>query len=73
MASERRRAQVAQRVRQKVSELLLHEMKDPRATFITVTRVEVSSDLSVAKISWSTLEPKHRKRVEGLLRHAAGF
>jgi ribosome-binding factor A len=73
MASDRRRQQVAQRIRQKVSELLLFEVKDPRASFVTVTSVDVTRDLAVAKVRWSVLEDKHRSRVEHMLEHARGF
>lgn len=73
MASDRRRQQVAQRIRQKVSELLLFEVKDPRASFVTVTGVEISKDLAVAKVRWSVFETSHRSRVEHMLEHARGF
>jgi len=73
MASDRRRQQVAQRIRQKVSELLLFEVKDPRASFVTVTGVDVTRDLAVAKVRWSVLDEKHRSRVEHMLEHARGF
>ena len=73
MASDRRRQQVAQRIRQRVSELLLFEVKDPRATFVTVTSVEISKDLAIAKVRWSVLEAKHRSKVEHMLEHASGY
>ena len=73
MASDRRRQQVAQRIRQKVSELLLFEVKDPRASFVTVTGVEVTRDLAVAKVKWSVFEEQHRSRVEHMLEHARGY
>ena len=73
MASDRRRQQVAQRIRQKVSELLLFEVKDPRASFVTVTGVEVTKDLAVAKVKWSVYEDSHRSKVEHMLRHATGY
>ena len=73
MASDRRRQQVAQRIRQKVSELLLFEIKDPRASFVTVTGVEVTRDLAIAKVRWSVLDESHRSRVTHMLEHARGF
>lgn len=73
MASDRRRQQIAQRIQRKVSELLLFEVKDPRASFVTITGVEVSKDLAVAKVRWSVLETARRSRVEHMLEHARGF
>ncbi len=73
MASDRRRQQVAQRIRQRVSELLLFEVKDPRASFVTVTTVEISKDLAIAKVRWSVLNPKHRSKVEHMFDHANAF
>lgn len=37
-------------IRQRVSNLLLHEIKDPRLGFVTVTRVEASRDFKYAKV-----------------------
>lgn len=73
MASDRRRQQVAQRIRQRVSELLLFEVKDPRASFVTVTSVEISKDLAIAKVRWSVLDASHRSKVEHMFDHANAF
>jgi len=73
MANERRRKQIARRIQAKLAQLLLYEMKDPRASFITITEVDINSDLTVAKIYWSALERSARARTEALLRHAHGF
>lgn len=73
MASERRQARIAKRIQQKVSELLLHEIRDPRIGFVTITGVTISRDLSVAKVRWSVLEPRERSRVEHMFEHATSF
>lgn len=73
MASERRQQQVAKRIQQKVSELLLHEIRDPRSSFVTVTNVTISRDLAKAKVYWSVLETRHQSKVTHMFEHAKGF
>jgi ribosome-binding factor A len=56
----------------RASEVVLHELSDPRMTFITLTRVQLAKDLSHAVIYWSTLgEGGQRTKVEHALRDAA--
>ena len=56
----------------RASEIVLHELSDPRLTFLTLTRVELAKDLSHAVIFWSTLgEGGQRTKVEHALRDAA--
>jgi ribosome-binding factor A len=70
MANERRQQQVAKRIQQKISELLLHDIRDPRATFVTITRVTISQDLAKAKVYWSVLDERHRSKVMHMFEHA---
>jgi ribosome-binding factor A len=56
---------------QRASEIVLYELADPRLTFVTLTRVELSNDLSHGVIFWSTLgEGGARSKVEHALRDA---
>lgn len=73
MASERRRRQVARQIRERVAEILLHEMKDPRASFVTVTGVELNSDLSVARVRYTVFAAADRSKVAHLFEHARGY
>ncbi len=58
----------------RAGEVVLHELADPRLTFVTVTRVELSGDLSHGTIWWSTLgEGGQRTKVEHALRDAAPY
>lgn len=63
-------------LRDEISQLILRgEVKDPRvSTFLSINRVEVTSDLSYAKIYVSTFLPDKQlaKGVDGL-NSAAGF
>lgn len=73
MASERRQLQVGKRIQQKISELLLHDIRDPRASFVTITNVTISRDLAKAKVYWSVLEARHQSKVAHMFEHAKGF
>lgn len=48
--SSRRRQQVADLIRDEVSEILTYEMKDPRLGMVSITRVEMSPDLRYATL-----------------------
>lgn len=45
-----RMEKVQELMKQEISKIILQEMKDPRIGFVTVTAVDVSSDLRNAKI-----------------------
>ncbi|MCR4734249.1 MAG: 30S ribosome-binding factor RbfA [Treponema sp.] len=63
-------------LRDEISKLILHgDVKDPRVnTFLSVNRVEVTTDLAYAKVYVSTFLPDNQlqKGVDGL-NNAAGF
>lgn len=74
MANPRTIARLCSRIQQRVAYCLQFEINDPRASFVTVTGVELSNDLRHAKISWSTIGgPGERSRTTHMLDHASGF
>jgi ribosome-binding factor A len=74
MANPRTIARLESRILQRAAYCLQFEIRDPRAAFITVTRVELSSDLRHGKVFWSVLgDESERSRAEHMLEHAAGF
>lgn len=72
--SSRRLLKAAQAIREVVGTAILTELRDPRIQDVTVTFVEVSSDLRHAKIHVSVMgdEKKQDLSLRGL-RNAAGF
>jgi len=70
-----RKEKVARVIKQVVGEAIVHRMQDPRITaFITVTRVEVSGDLAIAKVYLSVQgDEATERRTIVALRHARGF
>ena len=72
--SRRRQRQVAELVHEEISQLLQHDTRDPRLGFVTVTGVEVTGDLRMARVYVTVLgdEKDARSTLEGLA-HAAGY
>jgi len=57
-----------------VSKIILYEIKDPRISFVTVTQVEITSDLKNAKVYISVLgDDIARKKTLQAVEHAKGF
>ena len=73
MASRRQR-QVAELLHKELSLLLQHETKDPRVGFITVTGVDISPDLKLARVYVSVLGDKAdaKETIAGLT-NATGY
>lgn len=72
--SSRRPEQVAENIRQVIADALTREIRDPRVGFVTITGVEVTNELSHARIRFSVTgdEETKERALEGL-RSAAGF
>ena len=74
MANPRTIAKLESRILERAAECLQFEIRDPRASFVTVTRVELSPDLSFGKIYYSVLGSEGDKsKAEHMLESAAGF
>ena len=54
----KRLERVNQLIKEEISMLLQHELKDPRLGFVTVTEVDVTPDLRHAKVFVSVLGPE---------------
>ena len=60
--SELRVRKVQEFIKQEVSQMLLHDLKDPRIGFVTVTEVKVTGDLREATIYVSLFgKPEEKK------------
>ena len=66
--SNRRAKRITEIIRKEISEIILHDLQDPRLSFITVTGVELSDDLKNAKVFVSILgdESTQRTNMRGL-------
>jgi ribosome-binding factor A len=69
-----RRERLADEIREVMARLLTSELKDPRIGFVTVTRVEMTSDLETAKVLVGVLgSEQERAKTMKALAQATGF
>jgi ribosome-binding factor A len=74
MANPRTIARLESRILERAAIVLQSEVADPRASFITVTRVKLSPDLSSGRIYYSVLGTEGDKsKAAHMLDSAAGF
>ncbi|WP_018132516.1 30S ribosome-binding factor RbfA [Effusibacillus pohliae] len=65
---------VGEQLKKEISDIIRNELKDPRVGFVTVTGVEVSGDLQIAKVYVSVLGSEQAKQdTLEALRKATGF
>lgn len=70
----RRTERVSDLLRAELSDLILREIKDPRIRLVSLTGVEVTSDLRRAIVRVSALgDDTEREEAVEALRHARGF
>jgi ribosome-binding factor A len=70
MPQSHRPARVADQIREQVGRMLARDVHDPEIGFITVTRVEVTPDLQLARVFYTTIgtEADRRGTVRALRR-----
>ncbi|MCY0879806.1 MAG: 30S ribosome-binding factor RbfA [Firmicutes bacterium] len=72
--NQARADRVAQLMQQELGQMLLTEVKDPRIGFVSITRVELSRDLSQARIYVSVMgTPEEKAATFQGLKQAAHF
>lgn len=54
----RRSKRMSEAIKKEISNIILHEIRDPRISFVTVTRIDLASDLRKAKVFVSILGDK---------------
>lgn len=60
-------------IQRELSELVARELRDPRVGMVTLTAVDVSPDMSHAKVLFTLLDKERLEEVQEGLRRAAGF
>lgn len=58
---------------EEISKVINEEIKDDDIKFVTITAVDISSDLSYAKVYFTNLIDKDRVKVLNALNRASGF
>ena len=69
----KRASRVAGQIRMEVAEILLRKTKDPRLHSVTVTFVELTDDLRLARVYVTTGQQVDEERVFAGLTKASGF
>ena len=64
---------LASQIHRELSALIRNELKDPRLHQPSILDVQVTRDLSIAKVYFSVLDPEHSTESQDALNHAAGF
>ncbi len=75
MANVLRQRRVAERIQHEIGQMLLFDLKDPRLSMISVTRVTIDRELMQADVYVSAIvenEAEQREIMDGLA-HALGF
>jgi ribosome-binding factor A len=67
-----RASRVAHQIQRALSELIRREVRDPRLGMVTLTEVQVSKDLSYAKVFYSVLGAE-KSQAQEILNDAAGM
>ena len=74
MALSHRTERVAEQIREEVTQILSTEVADPGIGLVTVTRVKVTPDLSLARIYWTLMgDQAERKKTQKALARAASY
>lgn len=65
---------IAEQLREEVSQILATDVADPGVGLVTVSRVKVSPDLSLARVYWTIIgDAAEKKRTAKALQRAAPF
>jgi ribosome-binding factor A len=74
MALSHRTERVAEQIREEVSQILSTEVADPGIGLVTVSRVKVTPDLSLARIYWTIIgDDAERRKTQKALGRAAAY
>jgi ribosome-binding factor A len=71
--SSGRPQKLGDQIQRELSDLLARELRDPRVARVTITSVDVSPDLSHAKVFFTLLDKERLEDTLHGLRRAAGF
>jgi ribosome-binding factor A len=74
MPLSHRAERIAEQLREEVSQIVSTEIADPEVGLVTVTRVKISPDLSLARVYWTILgDDGERQKTQKALARAAAY
>ena len=68
-----RSERLGSQIQRELSSLIRHSLKDPRLAQPSILDVQVTRDLSLARVYFSVLDPADAEATGAALNHAAGF
>jgi len=68
-----RSQRMAEQIRRELSELIRDEIKDPRVSWVSITSVKCSKDLSSAVVYFTLMDNSNSDQVQQTLNNATGF
>ena len=69
----KRSQRVGDLLREEIADIIMRKIKDPRLGFVTVTGVDITEDLKIAKVFVSVLKGEERETALGVLASAKSF
>jgi ribosome-binding factor A len=74
MALSHRVERIAEQIREELSQMLATEVSDPGVGLVTLTRVKVTADLSLASVYWTALgDAKEREKTAKALNRTVPY
>jgi ribosome-binding factor A len=73
MLPYKRSQRVSDLLREEIADIIIYRLKDPRIGFITVTGVDVTDDIKIARVYVSVFHDEERKTTLEILNAAKSF
>jgi ribosome-binding factor A len=73
MLPYKRSQRVSDLLREEIADIIIYRLKDPRIGFITVTGVDVTDDIKIARVYVSVFHDEERKTTLEILNSAKSF
>lgn len=73
MLPYKRSQRVSDLLRKEIADIIVYRLKDPRIGFITVTGVDVTGDIKMARVYVSVFQAEERKTTLEILNSAKSF
>lgn len=73
MLPYKRSQRVGDLLKEEIADIVIHRLKDPRIGFITITEVDVTDDIKIARVYVSILKDEEKKTTIEILNSAKSF
>lgn len=73
MLPYKRSQRVSDLLREEIADIVIYRLKDPRIGFITITGVDVTDDIKIARVYVSVLKDEDKKNILDILNSAKSF